>query len=98
MSITPPDALPTVPPKAPCRCGGRIDFCCPQTQPFDAVRDELRAAGYTPHHDNLDAQMIASRLWFRCLCRRRLSYVGFGRPGSYRAFAVCSRCGHWWEC
>jgi hypothetical protein len=62
------------------------------------MRDRLQAAGYTPHHDKVDAEMIAKRLWFRCVCRGRMTYVGLRRPGSYRAFALCSRCAHCCEC
>ena len=89
---------PTAVETPPCKCRGRIDFCCPTTRPFEALREELAAAGYTPHHDELDAEMISKRLWFRCVCHRRLTYVGLARPGSYRAFAVCTGCRHWWEC
>jgi hypothetical protein len=59
MAATTTPALPTFLPATSCRCGGRIDFCCPQTRPFEAMRDRLQAAGYTPHHDKVDAEMIA---------------------------------------
>jgi hypothetical protein len=46
------------------------------------MRDRLQADGYTPHHDKVDAEMIANRLWFRCVCRGRMTYIGLRRPGS----------------
>jgi hypothetical protein len=44
------------------------------------MRDRLQADGYTPHHDKVDADMIANRLWFRCVCRGRMTYIGLRRP------------------
>lgn len=80
-----------------CRCVRLGSFNCPRTSPFDALGADLVAQGYGSHHDPVDAEVIARRQWFTCLCGRQLVYVGLARPGSYRAFAVCRRCGHWCE-
>lgn len=80
-----------------CRCVKLGSFTCPRTHPFEALRSQLEAEGYRPYRDPIDAEIIARREWFTCVCRRQLGYVGLARPGCYRAFAVCAHCGHWCE-
>jgi hypothetical protein len=68
MAATTTPALPTALPATSCGCGGRIDFCCPQTGPFEAMQDRLQATGYTPpprqgrRRDDREAPVVPLRL------------------------------------
>ena len=72
----------------------KSDLTCPADSGFEALVAELRGSGYEAHHDEADAEALAS---LACVCGHRLRYVGFSAPGSYRAFGVCRSCGHWLE-
>ena len=75
------------------------DMSCPKEQPLDALVQELLAAGYVFHHDDVDARLASSEL-VRCTnCGGAgcFDYRGVARGPSRRAFWSCKRCGHWIE-
>ncbi len=56
------------------------------------VLEDLRARGYIEYSNEIDEDMVNLSVCGNCRstdCR----YVGLRRIGSYRAFAVCNRCG-----
>ena len=72
---------------------------CPAVEPLEDLLDELHAAGWSSHFNDIDAAAAKSPL-ARCTnCDRRGSfeYVGMKSECSYRAFWICARCGHWTE-
>lgn len=59
--------------------------------------DDLTSAGYRPVKSDsqfavLDSEIAESQPCSEC--GGRMYYEGWETPGSYRAFAVCTKCGH----
>ena len=63
----------------------------------DQLTDQLCQEGYhfgapSPEigqQDAAESEQVPCRK-----CGRQVTYLGFHRPGSYRAFVLCSHCGH----
>lgn len=77
----------------------RVGHAVRRVEPLQELLDELSEAGWTPHLESVDAAEAKSPL-ARCTnCDRRGSfdYIGIRSESSYRAFWVCTWCGHWTE-
>lgn len=85
------------------RCTGcgtkKSNMTCPRTNPLEKLLDELAAAGYEAHFDEIDAQMARSPLSLCTNCggAGEFAYTGVKRRDSYRAFWSCELCAHWIE-
>ena len=86
-------------PKGTCVACPAGDMTCPHEQAFDAFLEELLAAGYQPHYDEIDARFARSGLvrCSNCGGAGCFDYRGLRRERSLRAFWKCLRCGHWIE-
>ena len=64
---------------------------------IDQLIDQLRQEGYrfgapSPEigqQDAAESEQLPCRK-----CGSQVTYLGFHRPGSYRAFTLCNECGH----
>lgn len=66
---------------------------------FD-LYDDLKTAGYKPVATDskfamLDAEIAEEQPCSEC--GAKMYYEGYETPSSYRAFAVCPKCGHYEE-
>ena len=60
-----------------------IDQLCQENYRFGAPSPEIG------QQDAAESELIPCRK-----CGGQVIYLGFHRPGSYRAFVICSHCGH----
>ena len=64
---------------------------------MDQLIDRLCAEGYrfgapselVGQQDAAESEQVPCRK-----CQGRVVYLGFHKPGSYRAFTICDHCGH----
>lgn len=62
---------------------------------FETERKRLLYIGYEPHINKIDKEVTEE---FPCVvCKGSREYQGFERDGSYRAYFICTTCGHWEE-
>lgn len=64
--------------------------------PIKGLIQECRTSGYAPFHNSLDADVTTYPESNKCECCNsvNVSYSGWKKVGSYRAFIICSDCGH----